>query len=321
MQKVNVNEASKHTTLADIAAATGYSIYTVHCAVTGKSNNQSAEKIREVAREMNYDPSKSRIRRDWNIANLDEIPVPATPPASFAELGKLIGINGTHACAYYHGRNTTPESTAYVRAAAERFGYVPSKPGYYKRNGATAKDIAERTGYAVQTVRNALGNTPCTLAKSTIQKIKKAAAEMNYDPTGYQPPCTGGRNLHAFLQFSNFPSPEVEKERMEILRKQGYSNAEIAKKIGKSYIHVHMTLGTQPGAITKASHTAATAKRYLRARQRERYQLEEAVQEYNQIKTQLEQIEAQKVSLSARMKELAPQFRRAKALDKAIAKK
>lgn len=321
MQKVNVNETSKYTTLADIAEVTGYSLSTISRAISGKINKQYAEKIREVAREMNYDPRKSQAKRDWNISNLNKIPVPATPPASFAELGELIGVSKSNLKKYYHGKQGSPEITAYVRAAAERFGYVPGRPGHYKRNGATAKDIAERTGYAVGTVYNALGNTPCALAKSTVQKIKKAAAEMGYDPTGYQPPFTGGRNPHAFLQFSNFPSPEVEKERMEILRKQGYSNPEIAKKIGKSYMHVYMTLGTQPGAITKARHAAAAANRYLRARQRERYQLEGAVQEYNQIKSQLEQIEAQKISLSARMKELAPQFRRAKVLDKAIAQK
>ena len=325
MQKVNVNvnEASKRVTLEDIAKTTGSCVSYVKKSLTGASNGPVAERIRETAKKMNYVPRHYRMGEDFNIADLEKIPVPASPVTSFTELGDLIGVCGGNVNQYYHGRIGSPECIAYVRAAAERFGYIPgrkkkrSKPSGY----VSAKDIAQRTGYAVSTVYNALESTPNRLPAATVQKIRDAAKEMGYNPARYQPPHTGKQNPHAYLKHSNFPSPEVEKERMEILRKQGYTNEEIAQKIGKSYLHVLTKLGAQPKAITHMSLTAAAADRRFRKQLRERYQLQGMLEEYIAAEAELEQMKAKESALKAKIVELKPHVDRAGQLDKQISAK
>lgn len=324
MQKanVNVNETSKRVTLEDIAKTAGSCVSYVRKTLTGEKNGPVAERIRETARKMNYVPRHCRTGKDLDIANLKEIPVPASPVTSFTELGELIGINGSNINKYYYGKIGSPETIAYVRAAAEHFGYAPAKRKNHRKTGyISAKDIAQRTGYSVKTVYNALEATPNTLPTSTVLKIRNAAKEMGYDPTRYQPSHTGKQNPHAYLQRSNFPSPEVEKERMEILRRQGYTNDEIAQKIGKTYQHVLTKLGTQPKAITQMSYAAAAADRRFRKQLRERYQLEEKLAEYKAAEAELEKMKEQEAALKARVIQLRPHIRRAEQLDKKIAEK
>jgi len=325
MQKVNVNAngTSKPTTLEDIAKIVGCSESHAYCVLTGRNNGTDADKIREVARKMNYDPRKAKLKRSWDIADLEKIQAPAAPVASFAELGELLGFKRQNVSSYYYGSQGSPALIAYVRAAAERFGYIPgrkkkrSKPSGY----VSAKDIAQRTGYAVSTVYNALESTPNRLPAATVQKIRDAAKEMGYNPARYQPPHTGKQNPHAYLKHSNFPSPEVEKERMEILRKQGYTNEEIAQKIGKSYLHVLTKLGAQPKAITHMSLTAAAADRRFRKQLRERYQLQGMLEEYIAAEAELEQMKAKESALKAKIVELKPHVDRAGQLDKQISAK
>ena len=144
---------------------------------------------------------------------------------------------------------------------------------------------------------------------------------MGYDPARYQPPHTGKQNPHAYLKHSNFPSPEVEKERMEILRRQGYTNEEIAQKIGKSYLHVLTKLGTQPKAITQMSYAAAAANRRFRKQLRERYQLQGMLDEYIAAEAELEQMKAKESALKAKIVELKPHVDRAGQLDQQISSK
>ena len=323
MQKVNVNVGanangtSKPVTLADIAKIVGCSESHAYCVLAGRNNGTDANKIREVAQKMNY------TRRTWDVSNLDKIPAPSAPVTSLVDLARLIGVSPSNIYKVYRGESGSDEFVAYVRAAAERFGYTrEGKRKYSKPSGyISAKDIAQRTGYSVHTVRNALESTPNRLPTATILKIRNAAKEMGYDPTRYQPPHTGKQNPHAYLKHSNFPSPEVEKERMEILRKQGYTNEEIAQKIGKSYLHVLTKLGTQPKAITQMSYAAAAADRRFRKQLRERYQLQGMLDEYIAAEAELEQMKAKESALKAKIVELKPHVDRAGQLDRQISSK
>lgn len=327
MQKVNETvkgtETSKPVSGSDIAKTVGCSASLVSRVLAGKSRSETAGKIREAARKMNYVPCRVCKAADFDIADLQKIPVPASPVTSFDELGKLVGVSGTNLNKYYYGKKGSPEIIAYVRAAAERFGYVPGrKPKRGKTSGyVSAKDVAQRTGYAVSTVYNALESAPNSLSSATVQKIRDAAREMGYDPARYQPPHTGKQNPHAYLKHSNFPSPEVEKERMEILRRQGYTNEEIAQKIGKSYLHVLTKIGTQPKAITQMSYAAAAANRRFRKQLRERYQLQGMLDEYIAAEAELEQMKAKESALKAKIVELKPHVDRAGQLDQQISSK
>lgn len=321
MQKVNETvkgtETSKSATCADIAKVAGCSKSFVWRVLSGERKGPDAEKIFEIARKMNY------ARHTWDVSNLDKIATPSAPVTSLIDLARLIGVSPTNIYKVYHGKSGSDKFVAYVRAAAERFGYTrEGKRQYSKLSGyISAKDIAQRTGYAVSTVYNALESTPNTLPTATVQKIRNAAREMGYDPTRYQPSHTGKQNLHAYLKHSNFPSPEIEKERMEILRKQGYTNEEIAQKIGKSYLHVLTKIGTQPKAITQMSYAAAAANRRFRKQLRERYQLQGMLDEYIAAEAELEQMKAKESALKAKIVELKPHVDRAGQLDQQISSK
>lgn len=108
---------------------------------------------------------------------------------------------------------------------------------------------------------------------------------------------------------------------MEILRRQGYTNEEIAQKIGKSYLHVLTKLGTQPKAITQMSYAAAAANRRFRKQLRERYQQQGMLDEYIAAEAELEQMKAKESALKAKIVELKPHVDRAGQLDQQISSK
>ena len=82
MQKVNETvkgtETSKPVSGSDIAKAVGCSVSLVSRVLTGKSRSEAARKIREAARKMNYVPCRVCKAADFNIADLQKIPVPAS---------------------------------------------------------------------------------------------------------------------------------------------------------------------------------------------------------------------------------------------------
>lgn len=70
-----------------------------------------------------------------------------------------------------------------------------------------------------------------------------------------------GVEVRPYLHHSNFASIQERTQRMLILRKQGYSNARIAKAVGASYSLVLKSIGTQPSYITDSSFKIAGIKR------------------------------------------------------------
>lgn len=72
-----------------------------------------------------------------------------------------------------------------------------------------------------------------------------------------------GCEVHRHLYRSNFQNDSERRERMAILRKQGKTNAEVAKAVGCSYGVVLKILGPQPGFITATSKRVAGMKRSL----------------------------------------------------------
>lgn len=305
MQKANVTETRTPVSFADVAKACGLS-FTIAQAAYLNPYDLRHKQVCAAASALGYVPG--RKAKSYNPADLEAIPVPEKPVQTLQELAHLIHMPYGSLCNVLRGGCASALTREYVRRAVERFGYKPWKPGR-----VTFRDISARTGFSVVSVQKALGSAPTTLSPATVQQIRDVAAEMGYDAT----PC----HPNGYLHRSNFPSPEVELERMKILRSQGYSNTDIARKTGSSYQHVLRRLGKQPKAITKMNCYAGATIRHLHSFQRERYQLQPKLDEYSAAQAQLEQLQAEEAALRAKVVQLRRYVRRAETLDAKLAAK
>lgn len=138
----------------------------------------------------------------------------------------------------------------------------------------TARDIAEKLGLGVSTVRKCFMKNPISVSEKTIVEVQKTAEEMGYDPRK----AIGNRTNHPmkakvehFYCGGNFHTKEEEVARMRILREEGFSNAEIAKKIGRTYQTVLRNIGFQPDDMTKKNFTEGQRIRRTKESNRKAY--------------------------------------------------
>lgn len=138
------------------------------------------------------------------------------------------------------------------------------KPEYEKlpvkiiEHRVTQMDIAKAAGVSKGTVANVMTGYPHDkyYSAETKKKVLDAAKEL-----GYIRHCIAdrdepfrikvGKPEEHFYYNGNFHSREEEVQHMRYLRANGYTNAEIAKKIGRSYCMVWSAIGNQPEEYTK----------------------------------------------------------------------
>lgn len=133
-----------------------------------------------------------------------------------------------------------------------------------------------------------------------------------------------GKIVLSYLAKGNFQSAEDRNERMLILRNQGYTNLEIAEKVGCALDTVSRAIGFQPEFYTEISNNYAAKIRTLQIEAREKRadalkqariaeqqakiaemerKLNDDIIQFEQMKNQIEakrkEIEEAKASLSA----------------------
>lgn len=139
----------------------------------------------------------------------------------------------------------------------------------------TIKDVADRAGVNYSTTQNILSSRP-GYAKATVEKVAKAAQELNYKSNRRSP----ANRL--------FASRTSETETMRKLRNEGYSNEEIAHRCGVTITTVIKRIGVQPQFITDAHKKLAgkmmTAKREIRYAYMQQHQ---TVVHYNKMTEEL----------------------------------
>lgn len=137
----------------------------------------------------------------------------------------------------------------------------------------TARDIAEKLGVGVTTIHNCLTGYTCGYAKETVEKIQATAKEMGYDPKKAR----GRRSKtmepkpEKFWCNGNYHSREEEVARMMTLREEGFSNAEIAKKLGRAILTVRRNIGAQPADMTKGNRIEGARNRWAKESRRKAY--------------------------------------------------
>lgn len=115
-----------------------------------------------------------------------------------------------------------------------------------------------------------------------------------------------------YLRTHNFPSKEAETLRMEYLREQGYSNAQIARKIGRSALTVRRRIGVQSKEMTIANVRYAMQRRAADKEHRRQIMAAKVVRQYNEKVTEMDayRIKAEEaVKISNKLREEVEQMR------------
>lgn len=150
----------------------------------------------------------------------------------------------------------------------------------------TAKDVAKATGYALATVRIALSGRNGNCKPSTMDKIREMAKIMGYNPKLAQRiPKSRSWNVSS---SGNFATRIEETNRMLQLRAEGYTNAEIGKKVGLCHATVINRIGCQPAEFTKASTILWAERRVRRNALRRQAVLKTKIAEFENLQKAVE---------------------------------
>lgn len=184
-------------------------------------------------------------------------------------------------------------------------------------NPVTAKMIAERLGLSVKTVHNCMCTDTNGRSQKTVELVRKTADEMGYDPKAANG--IGFRNYHAktaddhkakkepvYLLTHNFPSKEAETKRMIYLREQGYSNKEIAQKVGRCYETVYHRIGAQSQDMSLSNRIQGQKNRAARNAQRRQYVADHTVRTYNGLVTELSDVKTKIAKLETEVQQIKP---------------
>lgn len=189
-----------------------------------------------------------------------------------------------------------------VREVANLMGYDPAKGRWYgvgihnqtvekvkqamasitkPETYVTMKTIAERLGISVATVMRAYSKK--NHRNPELEELVRQAGEK----LGYQPG-RGGKFRYSniprpghYWRNGNFATREAEITRMKELRAQGYTNAEIAKKIGRTPDTVVNNIGRQDKHLTLITMRLSHQRRAEAAAARAAYLRNKPIAEYN----------------------------------------
>ena len=205
-------------------------------------------------------------------------------------------------------------------------------------NPVTAKMIAERLGLSESAVHHCLSINVGKIPQKTIDLVRKTAEEMGYDSKKAmakgnkmrwertadersakaeakakakaerkeQRAAAKAKKEADYLLTHNFPSKEAETKRMEYLRAQGYSNMEIAQKVGRCYVTVYRRIGVQAEDMSIANRIQGQKNRAARNAQRRQYVADHTVRTYNGLVTELGDVKTKVAKLETEVQQLKP---------------
>jgi hypothetical protein len=195
----------------------------------------------------------------------------------------------------------------------------------YIEKRITYMDIAKETGFSKSTVTNIMvgGKWRVPYSVKTVEKVLAAAKALGYVPHRIKDREDKRRmtvikpNKKKYWRNRNYASREEEMARMYELRGEGYSNEQIAAKIGCGYLTVLRTIGYQPDEITRANVIAAGKKRMIEREARESARRAMLLKKADACREETMRIQKENEALEARWTELeAERCRRAEEMRK-----
>lgn len=168
----------------------------------------------------------------------------------------------------------------------------------------TAKDVAEKLGKSAYSVAWYLGNKQSKdLQTPTAILVRKTAQEMGYKPRNEW---THTERSAKFYWNGNFHTKEEEIARMQELRAKGYSNAEIAKLVGRTYESVRRNIGKQDPELSRQNVAMAHHIRAQKNAARKLYVLNKPIREYNKRVDEHNKMKAELAQLQLELLEQKP---------------
>ena len=201
----------------------------------------------------------------------------------------------------------------------------PAAPVIALNRPVTAKDVAAKLGKPLNAVYIGLSRAKDGVTTPGVMLIKKVADEMGYKGKGDIDACLrcGGtytkttNNQHVCHKCApkyvpsnryyggNFATKEEETARMKELRNAGYSNREIAAKIGRHYMCVLNRIGKQDKELSIQNRTMGQHIRAQKNAARKQYVLNRPILEYNK---RVEAHNKMKAEIAKMEAELLPQL-------------
>lgn len=158
----------------------------------------------------------------------------------------------------------------------------------------TIRDIAAALHMSPSTVRVYLGDNSVTRKQKSsqaIMRVREYAKKVGYDPyTAWSYNADHCKEMveHAknvklttYYRGGNFHTKEEEVARMKELRDEGYSNAEIAKKVGRCSVTVCNNIGPQDPELSRQNVAMAAHIRAQKNAARRQYVINKPIREYN----------------------------------------
>lgn len=181
----------------------------------------------------------------------------------------------------------------------------------------TQRDIAKNLGISLRTVNKCLSKGSGYVSAATFHRVHDAAKKMGYvlpSSPEYRQQKEIAREAvrrENYLLTHNFPSREAETKRMEYLREQGYSNSEIARKVGRCVLTVRRRIGSQPEDMTKENIRLGQKNRAAKNAKRRQYTANHTVNTYNGMVAELAEVKAKVVLIEGQVKAMLPKVKEA----------
>ena len=167
-------------------------------------------------------------------------------------------------------------------------------------------DIANACGLSYGTVNNILNDTGLKYAPATIERVKRTAEEMGFVHGNCENLLKANQNRPIPPASGNFATRQEETDRMLYLRNEEMcTNAEIARKVGVTYITVLKRIGRQPKELTRISLTLRD-ERYARSRQlKHNLLLNKQIERFEQFKQEVSEIGERVTALETQAQRIA----------------
>lgn len=189
----------------------------------------------------------------------------------------------------------------------------PAAPVIALNRPVMMNDIAEKLGKSRGCVAFYLAKSTANMQTPTAILIRATAKEMGYNPVeakSYAVKTRDGRTTNSWYG-GNFKSHQEEITRMQELRAKGYSNAEIAKAIGRSYSSVYRNIGAQDPELSWQNSVMAAHIRAQKNAARRQYVLNKPIREYNKRVEAHNKMKAEIAKMEAELRPQTPAIEKA----------
>ena len=211
------------------------------------------------------------------------------------DIAAHLGISFNSARNAYYGRGPKQRIAA-VKDAAERLGYDPhtaycegvKRGAHTNRSRVKISDVAKVAGVSCTTVSDILGGYHRLHTADIIRKVEEAASRLGYKSLKQ----LAAERPQKFYWNGNFHTKQEEVARMRELRAEGFSNAEIAQKIGRCANMVRGSIGKQPEDMTRMNVAEGQRNRAKRNANRRTYVMTHEINQHNELVEKAERISA-----------------------------